>query len=91
MEKEDYWDEYEKIPTVKAEEKSVSDSIHPSYYKGKNFEVIDFIEEYELDFRLGNAVKYIARAGKKNPDKYIEDLEKAKYYLEREIQRRGSV
>lgn len=57
---------------------------HPSYYQGK-IEVIDFIEDKKLGFNLGNCVKYISRAGKKNPDKRIEDLKKARWYLDREI------
>ena len=54
---------------------------HPPYYQG-NIEVIDFIEDKELGFHLGNAIKYIARAGKKTPDAK-EDIEKAIWYLER--------
>lgn len=62
-----------------------SDAVnHPSYYQGK-IEVIDFIEDKQLGFNLGNCIKYIARAGKKNPDKRIEDLKKARWYLDREI------
>lgn len=57
---------------------------HPSHYNSSHFEVIDFIEIFDLDFCLGNAVKYICRAGKKNPDTLVEDLEKAKWYLEEE-------
>lgn len=57
---------------------------HPSYYQGK-IEVIDFIEDKGLGFNLGNCVKYISRAGKKNPDKRIEDLKKARWYLDRKI------
>ena len=57
---------------------------HPKYYQGK-IEVIDFIEDKGLGFNLGNCVKYISRAGKKNPDKRIEDLKKARWYLDREI------
>lgn len=64
-----------------------SDSVnHPKYYQGK-IEVIDFIEDKKLGFNLGNCVKYISRAGKKNPDKLLEDLEKASWYLYREISR----
>ena len=64
-----------------------SDAVnHPSYYQGK-IEVIDFIDDKKLGFNLGNCVKYIARAGKKNPDKLLEDLEKASWYLYREISR----
>ena len=59
---------------------------HPKYYQGK-IEVIDGIEDKGLGFNLGNCVKYISRAGKKNPDKRIEDLKKARWYLNREISR----
>ena len=58
---------------------------HPKHYTDGKIEVIDFIEDKKLGFCLGNAVKYISRAGKKDPAKTIEDLEKAKWYLEREI------
>lgn len=59
---------------------------HPSHYTSGNIEVIDFIEDQKLDYHLGNAVKYIARAGKKDPDKFIEDLEKAIWYIKRKIE-----
>ena len=49
---------------------------HPSHYTDGKIEVIDFIEDKKLGFHLGNSVKYIARAGKKDPSKEIEDLEK---------------
>lgn len=55
----------------------------PSYYKGSNFEVIDIIEDFNLGFRLGNAIKYILRCGKKG--KREDDLKKAIWYLEREV------
>lgn len=63
---------------------------HPSYYCG-NIEVIDFIEDKNLGYHLGNAVKYISRAGKKHEigmsdlEKKIEDLKKARFYLNRKI------
>ena len=60
---------------------------HPSHYTDGKIEVIDFIEDKNLNFHRGNAVKYIARAGKKNPEKEVEDLEKAVWYTNREIQR----
>ena len=60
---------------------------HPSHYTDGNIEVIDFIEDKQLGFHLGNAVKYISRAGKKDPEKKIEDLKKARWYLDREINR----
>ena len=58
---------------------------HPAHYNTGQIEVIDFIEDQELGFHLGNAVKYICRAGRKNPDKTIEDLQKATWYLDRKI------
>lgn len=58
---------------------------HPSHYTDGNIEVIDFIEDKQLGFCLGNAVKYISRAGKKYKDKEIEDLEKAIWYIKRRI------
>lgn len=66
----------------------MSDNVnHPAHYTDGNIEVIDFIEDKKLGYHLGNAVKYISRAGKKDPDKYIEDLQKAVWYLQREITR----
>ena len=60
---------------------------HPPHYKAGGIEVIDFIEAKDLNFRLGNAVKYISRAGKKASDP-VQDLEKAAWYLKREIDAR---
>ena len=57
----------------------------PAHYTDGKIEVIDFIEDKNLGFCLGNAIKYIARAGKKDPTKEIEDLNKAKWYIERRI------
>lgn len=60
---------------------------HPSHYGGDNvYETIKVIEAWGLDFHLGNTIKYISRAGKKNPEKKIEDLKKAKFYLDRKIE-----
>lgn len=60
---------------------------HPDHYQGRSLEAIDVIEDFNLNFSLGNVVKYVLRAGKKNPNKKLEDLQKAKFYLEREIQK----
>lgn len=57
----------------------------PAHYTDGKIEVIDFIEDKKLGFCLGNAIKYISRAGKKDPTKEIEDLQKAKWYVERRI------
>jgi hypothetical protein len=61
---------------------------HPQHYGGEEnpYEVIKVIEATEMDFHLGNAYKYIARAGKKETDKEIQDLKKAIWYIERKIQ-----
>ena len=59
---------------------------HPPYYQGK-IEVIDFIDAWDLNFYLGNVVKYICRAGRKNPEKIAEDLRKAEFYLHRYIEK----
>jgi GTPase SAR1 family protein len=58
---------------------------HPQHYGGEDnaYEAIKVIEAWGLDFLLGNTVKYIARAGKK--DSEVQDLKKAKFYLERRI------
>lgn len=55
----------------------------PPHYKTGGIETIDFIEAKDLNYRLGNVVKYVSRAGKKGDP--IEDLEKALWYLQREI------
>ena len=61
---------------------------HPDHYQTKTgMEVIDVIEAYELNFALGSAVKYILRAGKKPSESSLEDLSKAIWYLQREIER----
>ena len=62
----------------------MSDPVHnPSHYKSGGIEVIDVIEAFELGFHLGNVVKYVLRAGRKGDA--LEDLEKAAWYLDREI------
>ena len=60
---------------------------HPAHYTFGNIEVIDFIEDKKLGFHLGNAVKYISRAGRKDPARTVEDLRKAAWYLNRQIER----
>ena len=56
---------------------------HPFHYNTGRIELIDFIEDQQLGFHLGNAVKYICRAGRKDPVKKKEDIEKSIWYLER--------
>jgi len=63
---------------------------HPKHYGGEDntYEAIKVIEAWELDFHLGNVVKYISRAGKKGSK--IEDLKKAMWYLNRAIEKNGN-
>lgn len=61
---------------------------HPSHYQGKGLEVIQVIESFDLNFNMGNAIKYILRAGKK--DNFEEDIKKAIWYLSREVESRNS-
>lgn len=58
---------------------------HPEHYQSDTLEVIDVIEAFDLNFRLGNAAKYLLRAGKKNPETKVEDLKKLIWYVQREI------
>ena len=62
----------------------MSNVTHPKHYNQGKIEVIEAIEDWGVNFHRGNAIKYVARAGKKDPSKEIEDLEKAIWYLERE-------
>lgn len=62
-------------------------AITPKYYHSKSgIEAIDYIEAFNLNFNLGNVIKYVTRAGKKT-DNALEDLQKAHWYLNREIER----
>ena len=91
----DYWiDEMDRsgreTPEAKAARCGVTldDAVnHPSHYTDGKIEVIDYIEDKKLGYHLGNAVKYISRAGKKDPTKKVEDLRKAAWYVNREIER----
>lgn len=69
----------------------MSDNVnHPSHYNSyKGLEIIDLVEQ--MNFNRGNAVKYIARAGFKDPQTELEDLKKARWYVDREIERLGDI
>lgn len=58
---------------------------HPNHYTRGTIETKDFIRDKELNFNLGNAVKYVVRAGHKDESKTVEDLRKAIQYIEFEI------
>lgn len=61
---------------------------HPPHYRRGKIEAIEVIEDWNLGYHLGNTLKYLCRAGFKDPSKVVEDLEKAQWYLSREIERR---
>lgn len=69
------------------ETNEASDAINPAHYQGfsNGAQVVDITEH--LSFSAGSAIKYLARAGKKDPAKHVEDLEKAAWFVQREIQR----
>lgn len=60
---------------------------HLSHYTDGKIECITYIDDKNFNYCRGNAIKYISRAGKKNPEKEIEDLEKAEWYIHHEIER----
>jgi hypothetical protein len=70
----------------KAAFEKLDDMFHPLHYGGdKTYEVIKVLEAWDIDFHLGNAIKYIYRSGKKNVENEIKDLENAKWYIQRKI------
>lgn len=81
--------DYEIRPIETAEEAPKTDPVnHPSHYTDGKYECIDYLESrgFTQDGYLFNAVKYISRAGKKDPEKYEEDIQKAIWYLNRKTQ-----
>lgn len=58
---------------------------HPSHYTSGRIEVLDFIEDQHLGYHLGQVIKYVCRAGKKDASRTVEDLRKGAFYLERQI------
>ena len=63
----------------------------PSHYTRGAIEVWDFIRDQDLNYHLGNAIKYICRAGFKNPAKKTQDIKKAIHYLENELEHSASL
>lgn len=85
------WQSYEaptKEPAAPAHPTSNTAVDHPPHYNVGKYEVIDVIDDWGLSFNLGNVIKYVARAQHKGAE--LEDLEKAAWYLAREIARRKS-
>lgn len=72
---------------LEAKERADSKINHPAHYNAGKIEVIDAIEDWKLGFHLGNVVKYVARAAHKGAT--VEDLRKAKWYLDRAIKNAG--
>lgn len=77
-------------PLTRAEIGALGDDIadrvnNPPHYNTGKIETITFIEDKDLNYRLGNVVKYVTRAGKKVGSDPVEDLKKARWYLDREI------
>lgn len=62
------------------------DPIKPTYYNDSKITPFDVIDDWDLNFYLGNAIKYIKRAGKKEGNSRLQDLKKAREYIEHEIQ-----
>jgi hypothetical protein len=69
------------------EKEMINHPLHYSFGDSNQYEVVKVCEAWELDkdAYLFNVIKYVARAGKKNPEKEIEDLKKAMFYLDRKI------
>lgn len=65
---------------------NLDDILKPSHYcEGRKYEPKDVIRDWDLNFNLGNAVKYLSRAGRKNGNDILKDLNKAKTYIDFEI------
>lgn len=78
---------YEKKKIVKEDfnTKIKSDTIKPSHYKAGSFDVIAFCQYHNLSFDVGNVIKYVTRAGKKEGNSELQDLTKAMEFLQRRI------
>lgn len=76
------------LANMLSEQKEAEDIIgHPNHYcEGRKFEPKDVIRDWNLNFNLGNTVKYIARNGRKNGNSVLQDLKKARQYLDFEIE-----
>tara|TARA_R100000030_G_scaffold84976_1_gene68171 strand:+ start:81 stop:359 length:279 start_codon:yes stop_codon:yes gene_type:complete len=59
--------------------------IDPGYYIGSEFQVIDVIEQFKLNHHEANIIKYVVRNRHKNPDNPVQDLKKARWYIDRLI------
>lgn len=71
---------------IQANQTTVNDAINPQHYRSGGIEAIEVIEAFGLGYHLGNAIKYLLRAGRKTASP-LEDLRKARWYIDREIER----
>ena len=78
------------LTELEAAEKKLDLVNKPPHYTDGGVDTLKFIEAKDLNYRLGNVVKYVSRAGKKMGSNPVQDLEKARFYLEREIAARKS-
>lgn len=84
-------EERERVKQLAVSEMKQSDTVnHPPHYNTGKIEVIEFIEDQKMPYHIGNVVKYLARAGKKDPRRTVEDLRKAQWYLARAIELEAS-
>jgi hypothetical protein len=77
-----FWDKVEeqkRLARLVSDADSTTDKINPNHYKQGNIEVIDFILDQEMNYLEGNIIKYVSRYKRKNG---LEDLEKARWYIE---------
>jgi hypothetical protein len=88
------WKEGKDLTVAEIKKKLIMEFIPPSdpvnnpdHYTDGGIETIDYIEAKRLGYHLGNAVKYISRAGKKGTNQGLEDLRKAQWYLARAIEK----
>lgn len=74
------------LPREEERAPKMSDPVnHPSHYRGGVYEAINVISAWRLDFARGNVVKYVCRAGLKDRRTELEDLKKARFYLDHAI------
>jgi hypothetical protein len=85
-ERDDFADRVNRLSKDIYEHGKLADPVsHPAHYTSGKIEVIDFIEDQKFGYHLGQVIKYVARAGKKDVSKKLEDLRKAEWYLKRAI------
>jgi len=86
---DDFLSKFDKKNLENSDKQLIDEFVDNNYYGEKNnpYEVIKITNNLDLNFNRGNVLKYILRAGKKNANKEIEDLQKAKHYIDYEIER----